>query len=403
MNPVVATSETVMLRKFRDLTDRVGCAVQTCALLCGLLFGAAPALAQSSPSKSPQSQTRMDAAAREMGGHARLNDVPRQRKDMADFVVGNMLFVLLHEMAHVHVTEMGLPVLGREEDAADAFATLAMLRMGSEFSHGVLVQAAKGWFLSAERDERMGSGLTFYDEHGLDQQRAYQIVCLMVGSDPDQFKVLADWVRMPEQRQESCQGDYSNASYSWDKVLKPHRRGADDAKITIRTMYGEATGSLDVTAQSFRAIRLLEAVAERASEEYTWRAPFTLAMQSCGQSGAQWDLFSRKLTLCYEMADEFVQLYGTDTADRKPAGRLAPSDLISRNIRALPAQHGVAAAGSAADAKLTAATERPAEDPSAARLEQLAQALHTESIEFVAQPVKNKLAASTHGVLHARR
>jgi hypothetical protein len=110
----------------------------------------------------------------------RLNQISQQaRQDMADFVVGNMLFVLLHEMAHVHVTEMGLPVIGREEDAADAFATLALIKMGSEFTHGVLVQAAKGWFLSAERDERQGNRLAFYDEHGLDRQRAYQIVCLM--------------------------------------------------------------------------------------------------------------------------------------------------------------------------------------------------------------------------------
>ena len=36
--------------------------------------------------------------------------------------------------------------------------------MGSEFSHGVLVQAAKGWFLNAERDERQGNRLAFYDD-----------------------------------------------------------------------------------------------------------------------------------------------------------------------------------------------------------------------------------------------
>ena len=35
--------------------------------------------------------------------------------------------------------------------------------------------------------------LAYYDEHGLDWQRAYQIVCLMVGSNPDQFGQLADW------------------------------------------------------------------------------------------------------------------------------------------------------------------------------------------------------------------
>src|SRR5437588_9646873 len=116
------------------------------ALLSALVAGAGPACGQAVRTSSSQ---RI-----ETGTDTRLDRGPRQaRQDLADFVVGNMLFVLLHEMAHVHVTEMGLPVLGREEDAADAFATLALIKMGSEFSHGVLVQAAKGWFLSAERDE----------------------------------------------------------------------------------------------------------------------------------------------------------------------------------------------------------------------------------------------------------
>jgi NOL1/NOP2/fmu family ribosome biogenesis protein len=38
-----------------------------------------------------------------------------------------MLFILLHESAHGLVNQMELPVLGKEEDAADAFATVTML------------------------------------------------------------------------------------------------------------------------------------------------------------------------------------------------------------------------------------------------------------------------------------
>ena len=43
-----------------------------------------------------------------------------------EFVTGNMLFALAHEMGHVFITEMGLPVLGQEEDAADAHAPRAV-------------------------------------------------------------------------------------------------------------------------------------------------------------------------------------------------------------------------------------------------------------------------------------
>jgi len=49
-----------------------------------------------------------------------------------------------------------LPTLGRAEDAADSFATIALLDAGSEFSINVLVQAARGLFLSDRRDRKQG-------------------------------------------------------------------------------------------------------------------------------------------------------------------------------------------------------------------------------------------------------
>jgi hypothetical protein len=83
-------------------------------------------------------------------------------------------------MGHVLISEMKLPVLGREEDAADTFAALAMLKVNTSFSQRVLAAAAKGWFLSDRRDQQTGAKPLYYDEHNLSQQRAFQIVCFMV-------------------------------------------------------------------------------------------------------------------------------------------------------------------------------------------------------------------------------
>jgi hypothetical protein len=350
------------------------------ALLGALVLGAGPAVAQAV--RTPYAQ-QIDT-----GNDARLNQGPQQaRQDMADFVVGNMLFVLLHEMAHAHVTEMRLPVLGREEDAADAFATISLLRMGSDFSHGVLVQAAKGWFLSAEHDERQGKRLAFYDDHGLDRLRAYQIVCLMVGSDPEKFGDLADLVKMPDERQETCQGDYSNAAWSWDLVLKPHRRTAEQPKTTITTVYGEDRSGIETNARSFRALRLLERIAERVAEEFVWRKPFTIELQSCGSPGADWNLMSHRLIVCYEMAEEFVQLYLDQTMERKPVAALASNDLIARDIKALP---------------LSRSGAKPAR-ASAAGLEQIADAFTAHNVEFAAAPTHHADTKPAAGIRSAHK
>jgi hypothetical protein len=244
----------------------------------------APAEAGSQPtSRSAQFQTRMDAAVHDLEENPMFNDLsPARRKEMVEFVIGNMLFALLHERAHALITEMGLPVLGREEDAADSHAVVAMLNVGTEVTHKVLIAAAKGWFLSAERNEREGFPLVFYDEHGMDRKRAYQIICLMVGSDPEKFADLATNMKMPEERQGTCAGDYSNAPWSWEPVLKPHRRAPDQPKQTVNVAYG-SEGDYAAFAQALRTTGLIEMVAERVADRYVWRRPITFDVKACGK------------------------------------------------------------------------------------------------------------------------
>jgi hypothetical protein len=256
-------------------------------------------------------QARVEELARALQSEPRLKGLSeQQRMDRVEFVVGNTLFVLLHEMGHVLIAEMKLPVLGREEDAADTFAALTMLKIGTSFSQRVLAAAAKGWFLSDRRDRQTGAEPLFYDEHNLSQQRAYQIVCFMVGSDPAKFKSLADETNMPEARQQRCkEEDYPKASAAWDTVLEPHRRAPDQTEAKIGVAYGDAEGDFEIFARSFRQIQMLEAVAQRAAADYSWPAPFNMEMQSCDRPEAVWLDKTRTLRICYELAFDFAQLY----------------------------------------------------------------------------------------------
>lgn len=304
-------------------------------LICVALLGADRPRAMVVPDEVAAFEKRVDEAANAMQDKPSLRDMSHEkRRDIVYFVFGNMLFALLHEMGHTHITEMGLPVLGRDEDAADSFAAVTMIKMRSGFTDNVLVEAAIGWFLSALRDEKDGINLMFYDVHGLDRQRAYQIVCFMVGSDPDRFKALADAIQMPEDRQSSCRGDYSNASWSWDMVMKPHLRTPDQPKTQITVTYGKGEGDLAPYEHAFRAVRMLETVADQAAEHSVWRRPFELRAQTCGEPGAAWDVSTQRLTICYELAAEFTQLY------RRYGDRIAlprfprePRDAVGFNAR----------------------------------------------------------------------
>jgi hypothetical protein len=288
------------------------CVVLLLVLLC--ISDKAFAQPQRSAGKSPEPsafQTRVDAAALALReSDPRFKSLsPAAAQRLVEFVSGNMLFVLLHELGHAVITQMGLPVLGRMEDAADTFAVFMLLRMGSDFSHRALVDAAEGWFLAARRDEKTGRRVAYYSEHGLNQQRAFQIVCLMVGSDAEKFKDLADETNLPEDRRHNCLADYSNAAFSWNLLLEPHRRAPDQPKTKIDAIYGPAEGGLAFIRDLVRSMMLLETVAGHAADQLVWPNPLTLEMQACGFPNASWEIRTRQVILCYELGADFAELY----------------------------------------------------------------------------------------------
>jgi Putative metallopeptidase len=304
-----------------------------CGLFCVSLVCASPVLAQPTQTRHEEFQAHINAGFRiiideamhALQGDARLKRISHERlRGVAEFTTGNVLYVLLHEMGHAVIDDRYLYVLGREEDAADSFSTMSMLNIGGAFSRSVLEAAAKGWFYADARERANGRRVEYYDAHGLDSQRAYQIVCLMVGSDPDKFKGLADRTKMPEERQGTCQGDYNTASWSWNKALDPYRGSGTQQTVPFKVFYGAAAGSLEAYAGFLRSMRLLETTAEHAGDQFSWSAPITLAAQSCGDPNAHWNHPSRTIVLCYEMAAEFAQLYrdflpGWKTSTRRHA------------------------------------------------------------------------------------
>ncbi len=264
---------------------------------------------------------------------ARVEKALAGRRDLTEFVVGNMLFVGFHELGHALVGELRLPVPGRAEAAADSFATMALLEERTEFSVNVLLQAVRGWLLMDRRGRKLGDELEFHDAHDLDRQRAFQIVCLMVGSDQKQFKELADRVRLPQDRRQSCRDDYESAKNSWNLVLDAHRRSANQPNSPVAAVHAEGYGKLDAFARSFRSIGFMEALAEYVSSRYVLPRPITLTMKSCGDANAWWDPPTLTATLCYEMAEEFVELYQGYTEKAASQKKTPANELITRNAK----------------------------------------------------------------------
>lgn len=287
----------------------------SCLCLLAACLGTAPAAAQTA---APQAaavsladfEAGVSSAVRELEHEHRFKGLSEQhRRDRLEFVAGNILFATTHEVGHMLVAELGLPVLGHEEDAADYYATLTGLKHTNVFSERVLAATVHGYLLSERRDRKQGEKIDFFDTHAPDRRRAYNVVCLLIGGDPDKFsKRLADLVKMAEDRQASCANDFSNASWSWEKALAPHIRQPDQPKTRLSVIYVD-NPSFEIFARGFRQIKLLETLASHLSDRYAWRRPLVLEMNSCGEPNAFWNRTTHKIVICYELAADFAELH----------------------------------------------------------------------------------------------
>jgi hypothetical protein len=298
-------------------------------LSTGVAFAQTSAPAATRPALEAGLGAGLDAAERELANDPRFKDLTeQQRRDSIEFIVGNVIFAVVHEIGHMLVSELTLPVLGHEEDAADAFAILTGLKLGNAFSDRVLSEAARGWFLSEHRDKKENVTTVYYDEHGLDEQRAYSIVCLMVGSDPKKFTALAEKTKLPEERQKTCQLDYRRAASSWEQVLTPHIRRPDQPKSQVIATYADIA-QYEFLKRGLSHMRLLETLAEHLADRYVWSRPIVFEMTTCSEPGAFWDVSIHKIIVCYELAIDYADLYRGYAEHEVPP----PSRRIARNAK----------------------------------------------------------------------
>ena len=129
-------------------------------------------------------------------------------------------FVLFHEIGHALIHAWHIPVLGREEDAVDAFSTIFMVRFVQD---GQIALWGADFFNAVGSGHKYGA-VDFADEHSLSPQRAYSIACWVYGSNEKKYAYLAKI--LPKERAARCAGEYTQLESAWLQFLKPHVRSS---------------------------------------------------------------------------------------------------------------------------------------------------------------------------------
>jgi len=238
------------------------------------------------------------------------------RSDSARFVAVNAEFTLAHEMGHLLIAELDLPLLGREEDAADQLGFISLfLSSGRQHDadfYAKLLDIADYWRLEWQRVKPEHEEVYAWASHGLDAQRFYNLACLIYGSDPDRLEWVPKITGLPVERALYCDQEYAQVRKALAWVEQQHgRRPGEPIGHRIQVIYEPPSLRLEESQRLLEQIRRsgeVEAIAARASETYRLPRDLVLRLASCGAPDSWYSRTGGELMLCYERLAHFQLL-----------------------------------------------------------------------------------------------
>lgn len=225
------------------------------------------------------------------------------------FTAGSLLFTVLHESGHMLVSELGIPVLGKEEDAVDNFATAVMILAEDPRFDRAIRDSASEWWLEHDRSVSQGYEIPFYDEHSPEKARAFQIACLAVGARPDDFGSYATVIGMPQERQDRCHWDWEQVRDSWDQVLEdlagaPGKDNATNFSVT----YEDLPPSQVYLRRILEESTILDTVTQVFAGQIAMKEHISFEGARCGEANAFWSPDDKTVTMCYELVQTFLEI-----------------------------------------------------------------------------------------------
>ena len=140
-----------------------------------------------------------------------------------DAIVGPLFDTCLHEFAHALFEMLRLPVLGREEDAADQVSAYIMLQFGKVEARRLIGGVAYAYKTEADAATAPPTMTHFADLHGTPAQRFYNVLCIAYGADKHLFgDDIVEKGYLPKERAEDCENEYRQAAYAYEKLIGPH-------------------------------------------------------------------------------------------------------------------------------------------------------------------------------------
>lgn len=226
-----------------------------------------------------------------------LTDTP---DDTQAYVENNLLGIFYHEFGHALIDILELPIFGQEEDAADVLSVFLLSEFYEEEAAVQLAYDTAFGFLG-EADRTDAEDIPFWDVHGPDIQRYYNLVCIFYGANPDEREDVAQDLGLPEERADYCPDEFDQAAHSWGGALDEITNAKGGQSIKLGEVEDDTDGAILTARVITEEIKALNA---------DFRLPATLEVHviACDEANAFYDPQDQSITMCTEFADSLVEM-----------------------------------------------------------------------------------------------
>ncbi len=217
-----------------------------------------------------------------------------ENQDEADFIANEVIATFYHELGHGLIDVMKIPVLGKEEDAADTLSVILMNDIWNEESATqILTSDATAYALAAADPNLAPDESSFADVHSLDIQRYYAVVCLFYGANPEVRKQLAVNLGLPAEKLDSCPREYQQAADAWSAVLQGTEPGPDK-KGLVMAPGQDGVPLADLLAEEVKGM----------NEKFGLPEEISVIVADCGEANAFYSSSDKTITMCNEYAQD---------------------------------------------------------------------------------------------------
>ncbi|MCB1023411.1 MAG: hypothetical protein KDB79_03420 [Acidobacteria bacterium] len=131
-------------------------------------------------------------------------------------------FIFLHELGHALIDGYELPITANEEDAADRCSSYICIEELGETGVEAVIAASEFFALQSKMGSKDPNMMA--DEHLLNEQRFFNSLCMIYGSDPNKYSGIVTNGLLPKARAVRCPTEYTRTANSWETLLKPWRK-----------------------------------------------------------------------------------------------------------------------------------------------------------------------------------